>query len=337
MPGWTDRHKLAATRLRNILRTQVIASARTLEQKISDAGPTNQRIDPHILTETRKALIQRGDIQQLQTGGIPWFHLTDADQPTLDKRLAELDTLHRQTQKPLFVMQLGQTLEIATFRALRSQSSLTFFGNFADLDAHDDSKLYSKEEPPSSLSGHQIPSGKKLDFLVQHEQAGYAGIEIKNVREWFYPDRTEVREMLFKCCSLDVVPVLIARRIHFSTFSVLNPCGVIMHETFNQLYPNAAKDLAQQVKNKNLLGYHDVRVGNDPDARLLRFIQTNLPLVLPAARHSFDTFKDLLCGYGNGELSYKSFSARVKRRMRGESEEGPEVESADERYDVPYE
>lgn len=108
-----------------------------------------------------------------------------------------------------------------------------------------------------------------------------------------------------------------------------------MHQTYNQLYPNAAKNLADQVKSKTLLGYHDVRVGNIPDDRLLRFIHINLPIVLPAARQSFDIFKDLLCGYATGEYSYPAFAALVKRRMRGEPEDlpGPELEDEGESYE----
>jgi hypothetical protein len=207
------------------------------------------------------------------------------------------------------------------------QTALTFFGNYPDLQSHDNRTLYSKEEPPSSLSGRQIPGGKKLDFLIHHPSAGYAGIEVKNIREWIYPDREEIREMLSKCCALDVIPVLIARRIHYSTFSVLNPCGVIVHQTFNQLYPESAMGLAAKVRNKRLLGYHDVRVGNQPDARLIRFIHQHLPKLLPTMRTAFDAFKDLLAGYGNGDHSYKSFAARVKRRVRGESEELPSPET----------
>ncbi len=282
----------------------------------------------------RKLLIKRGDVIQVERGSIPWFHLANAVAANVDRRLSELDALHQQTQDQAFVMQVGQALEIATFRALQSQSSLAFFGNFPDLAAHDDSKLYRKEEPPSSLSGREIPSGKKLDFLVQHGKGGYAGIEVKNIREWFYPNRPAVRAMLLKCCYLDVVPVLIARRIHFSSFSVLNPCGVILHETFNQLYPNAAKDLADKVRAKTSLGYHDVRVGNIPDARLLRFIHTNLPAVLPNARKNFVTFRDLLCGYATGANSYPAFAALVKRRMRGESEEEADLEDESENYEL---
>ena len=90
------------------------------------------------------------------------------------------------------------------------------------------------------------------------------------------------------------------------------------------------------MKLKTLLGYHDVRVGNEPDARLLRFIHTNLPTLLPKARVQFDSFKDLLCGYASGEHSYKSFAARVKRRLRGEPEDlpAPEPEPEDIDYDI---
>ena len=325
MPIWGPRHELAVKRLLNILRAHVVASSRILEQKISDAGPTSQRIDPHILTVARNALEQQGIVVPLQRGGLPWYHLKETDTAAVKKRLSELEALHLQTQKPQFVMLLGQALEIATFRALQAQDTLSFFGNYPDLSAHDDSTLYSKEEPPSSLSARHIPSGKKLDFLIQHPVAGYAGIEVKNIREWFYPDRVEIREMLFKCCAIDVVPVLIARRIHYSTFSVLNPCGVIIHQTYNQLYPDSAKDLAEKVRDKHLLGYHDVRLGNQPDTRLVHFIHKNLPQLLLGARVSFNAFKDLLSYYANGTHSYKSFAARVKRRLRGLPEDLPGI------------
>ena len=327
MPGWTPRHDSGVRRLRNILRRHTAASARILEQKISDAGPTNQRIDPHILTEARTFLLKKDEIVMENHSGVPWFYLKGTDPEQVKARLRELVDVHRETQKREFVNLLGQTLEISTFRALRSQNALQFFGNYPDLVTHDDSTLYRKEEPPSSLSSRSIPGGKKLDFLIQAAKGGYAGIEVKNIREWLYPDREEIREMLFKCCALDVVPVLIGRRIHYSTFSVLNPCGVIFHQTFNQLYPESAKALAAKVREKGLLGYHDVRLGNQPDTRLIRFIHEILPGLLPTARASFEKFKDLLSGYAEREHSYHSFAARVKRRMRGEPEDLPEFES----------
>jgi hypothetical protein len=265
---------------------------------------------------------------------VPWYHLSITSSRSVHTRLNQLRAIHQQTIAHSLTGPLGQCLEIAVFRALKSQKLLEYFGAFNDLDAHDDSTMYSKEEPPSTLSGRPIPGGKKLDFLIRHPQSGYAGIEVKNIRNWMYPSREEIAELILKCCALDVVPVLIARRIHYSTFSVLNPCGVILHQNFNQLYPNSAQALAEKVKNKNLLGYHDVRIGNIPDARMIRFLHENLPKVLADARARFDDFKDLLCGYANDEFTYESFAARVKRRSQGLPEDFPESEPDPSDWDL---
>ncbi len=42
------RQDIAETRILRALTVLTVANQRTLEQKISDAGPFNQRVDPHI-------------------------------------------------------------------------------------------------------------------------------------------------------------------------------------------------------------------------------------------------------------------------------------------------
>ncbi|MFZ1989751.1 MAG: hypothetical protein WAW96_08260 [Alphaproteobacteria bacterium] len=106
-----------------------------------------------------------------------------------------------------------------------------------------------------------------------------------------------------------------------STFTVLNPCGLIVHQTYNQLYPAADVALADQARDKNLLGYHDIRTGNQPDARLMKFIGTNLPRVLPESRQKFEDHKDLIEGFVTGETNYDEFAARVRRRREGTDED----------------
>lgn len=327
---WGERHVIAVTRLRNILRSHVVANDRILEQKIADAGPGPQRVDPHILTVARARMIQQRIISVRQSQNMPWYYLANTDPEMVEARFQILVQLQKEAQ--VYSSLVGQALEIAVLRALRAQTELTYIGDFLDLEEHDDSSQYSKEEPPASLSGRRIPGRKRLDFLVHHEHAGYAGIEVKNVRQWFYPDREEIREMLLKCCALDIIPVLIARRIHYSTFSVLNPCGVIIHQTYNQLYPNCcAADLVPRLRDRDLLGFHDIRAidaadANGTHARLSKFIHHNLPQLLPSARTAFDEYKDLLAAYATGEYPYKEFAARVKRRYRNEPEDLTEAE-----------
>lgn len=149
----------------------------------------------------------------------------------------------------------------------------------------------------------------------------WAAIECKNVREWLYPERSEVKELIAKALHLDCVPVLIARRIHASTSMLFNSCGLIVHQTYNQLLATADADLAARARDKTMLGYHDIKVSNEPDARLVKFLTVNLPAVMPGARERFDEFKDLLTDYCHGDMSYGEFAARVRRRNDGSSED----------------
>jgi hypothetical protein len=196
---------------------------------------TSASILTFLRTHARQLLVGLGVVSQVDVRGVPWYHLTATDSKAVAERLEVLTALHEQTTRQKFSMRVGQALEIATWRALSDQNALQFFGDFPDIDSHDDSTLYKKTEPPSRYSNRNI-GGRKLDFLV-FSSGITAGIEIKNIRPWIYPNHTEIRELLWKCCTLRVVPVLIARRIHYSTFSVLNPCGVIIHQTYNQRYP----------------------------------------------------------------------------------------------------
>ncbi len=108
-----------------------------------------------------------------------------------------------------------------------------------------------------------------------------------------------------------------ARRIHYSTFSVLNACGIIIHQFYNQLYPAADLDFAKQVSDKTKLGYFDVRVGNTPDSRLLQFFQSSLPVAAEDAREKFVKHKEVIGDYVQGKITYTQFVSR----LRGKDEE----------------
>jgi hypothetical protein len=162
---------------------------------------------------------------------------------------------------------------------------------------------------------------QRLDFLVRHSTAGWGAVEVKNIREWLYPDRPEIRALLRKAIAFDAVPVLIARRVPYVTFLLLRRCGVVIHQTYNQCFPDSGRELGEKAAHKRLLGFHDIRFGNQPDARLTKFIHINLPDVLPRARDHFDEFKDLLSDYASGVMPYEEFAARVRRRSQGVNED----------------
>ena len=112
----SERLALARRRLVNVLRDNVVASARTLEQKISDAGPGAMRIDPHALSNTRKQLEEEGVITRRFEGRTPWFHLATAAPDDVVARLRVLRPLHLAVQQADFSKRLGH-------RPLKSRST----------------------------------------------------------------------------------------------------------------------------------------------------------------------------------------------------------------------
>ncbi|MCG8559708.1 MAG: hypothetical protein MI824_07910 [Hyphomicrobiales bacterium] len=252
---------------------------------------------------------------------MPWFYLSETLKGKVTERINDLEPIHNAIRQQDILMRIGQALEIAVYRALLAQNKLEYLGGFLDLNDHDDGDLYKKEEPPSLLAGRAIPNQRRLDFLIHHPSAGWAGIEIKNIREWLYPDRTEIKDLLGKCVHLNAVPVLIARRAPYVSRRLFEPCGMVIWETFGQRYPASEHELAAKAKHKKLLGFHDIKLGNEPGPHLTQFLTQFLPDALPAARERFDEHTDLLEAFAIGEMDYAEFAARVRRREDGTTED----------------
>jgi hypothetical protein len=334
-PRWTTNPKVLARldigsrRLLRVLASHTIANARTLEQKIADAGPYNQRVEPIYLTIARKALQQHHRIAAIRRDNTPWYHLPETPLDEIEPRLAEQLAVHQAISRNDFIQRVGQALEIAIVRTMR-EGRYRYLGDFADLDEHDDASLYRKEEPPTSIGGHRCKG--PVDFLL-HLAGDWLAIEAKNVRPWIYPDSDELLPLLQKAAELDAIPVLIARRVSYVAFTeVLEPCGVIVHQVFNQRYPSSERELAAKAAHKSLLGYHDIRASSDPDDRLRRFLLHNLPKLVPHARAKFDQHKDLLLQLGSGEISYKQFHVELRLRL-GIYTEHPEHDIEPPDYD----
>ena len=60
-----------------------------------------------------------------------------------------------------------------------------------------------------------------------------------------------------------------------------------------------------------MLGYHDIRVGNIPDQRMLRFFRELAPALLDNAAPTFRKFEPLHRAYGKSELSYAAWVSEI--------------------------
>jgi hypothetical protein len=253
-------------------------------------------------------MVRNGRLRPEQKDQTTWYSLPETPQEEVHARLAELQPIYARTQDGDFKVRLGQTLEIAVQKALQD-SGREFLGAYNDLEEHEDSTQYRKTEPPLLISGRKMRKGP-LDYIV-FEPAGPAGIEVKNYRTWLYPDSSEVKDMLMKCSDVGAVPVLIARRVPFITFRLLNLSGCLVHQTYNQLYPGTAAELAALVREKKKLGYHDVRTGSEPDSRMRRFIVELLPELVGKARPVFEAFRQDHSKYGSGQMGYDAWVKEI--------------------------
>src|SRR5260370_10547567 len=170
---------LARKRIASVLRTHVVSNERTLEQKISDAGPTNQRVEPHILTEALRELQTTQEIVATTIGRTPWYNLSSAASSEIESRLSLLVPIYEATQTGEMRTRLGQTLEIATYNSLlKYETKQQFLGYFSDLAAHADEQRYTKVNPPQVVGRRTLKKGR-LDFVV-FGAGGPAGIEVKH-------------------------------------------------------------------------------------------------------------------------------------------------------------
>lgn len=305
-----ERIRIAMARLPNVLERQIIAHTKTLEQKISDQGPYSQRVDPHLLGLAIHELHEERHIIRGHTHDATkktlWYanaKLTPEEiMPTLDT----LAPLYAQITTQAFPSFVGDALEVVVFKALqvlnKKYPRYSFDGAF-DLDAprRRDGR-YRKIEPQQVVSGHRTT--KRMDFILHGFDSGPIGIECKNLREWMYPSAARVTALIRKAIEMQVTPLLIARRIHYTTIrNFLEPAGILAHESYYQYYPAEHRDLADQVKHKRSLGFSDIRASNEPEPRTLKFFIEDLPKVADHAATRFRQNTDALIEYVEGTIN----------------------------------
>ena len=170
-----------------VLGAMTVANQRTLEQKISDAGPFNQRIDPHVLSDVRRRLMHEGRIGRVNAANAPWFFAgnTAPGSPRCPPQRTDrgLPAVH-QDRDADWSGARNRDLPGALFDA-RGKPKFTAASRI--WTDHDNSTMYSKEEPPQHIGERSLHGDENLDFLLRTADAGYIGIECKNVRHWMYP------------------------------------------------------------------------------------------------------------------------------------------------------
>jgi hypothetical protein len=213
----------------------------------------------------------------------------------------------------------GDALEVVVFKCLNkiyeTNPRFPYQGQFL-LNEPKVGGRYRKIQPPKHVGSHS--TGKEADFLQFGHNPGPLCIECKNYREWLYPHHQSVKDLIIKAAEMRTIPVLVARRIHYSTITnLLEPAGIIAHQSYFQYYPADQAALAVKAKDKRLLGFTDVLASEEPHARTSTFFETNLPKIVEPMSEKWRKNQDAVVAYALGDMNLAQLYTAIESPAGG--------------------
>lgn len=276
-----------------------------LEAKICEAGPGDKRPNPVSLNAALQRLVSAHKIQIIPkrtANETPFYASTYVDittesfQAVLDKR-RHLYLIHKglADRNEYCSEILERIVDSALVRSGVVSEFVTRFPN------------------------PNVPRDRPLDFVVRINDVLWGG-EDKNYREWLYPESWEIWSTISKCCEIDAVPILIARKIPYVSFLFFGKAGMVGFQThFQYFHPTCSEELAR-VKDVDGLGYKDISCTLEPPDYLIRFLSTTIPRIGPDFQRRFSQTKDVLLHFCDDEhLRDKTLHPRRRKQVFSEA------------------
>lgn len=240
--------------------------------------PDDPRPQPHHITTAHTRLVNSNDLVD-KTAILNKRAVTvwvDAQALSTRGRKTEVSRAEA-TKRRLYRTYLGWTSDTRLCGQAAEQTVYASMYSRRGID------LLLKDEQPGNvkeIANNRLPFGT-LDlsgYWLKDPSNPLAGLipfaaEIKNMRRWIYPWDHELWGLLAKLSDInEVIPVLIARRIHPITFKFFKKIGVIGHQTKKQWFtspgalPTQRHHLSQDKLYgvANALSMQDITFLNDP-------------------------------------------------------------------------
>lgn len=281
------RENLARKRIRNILSVRILASTKQLESKISESGPTDQRCDPHIISTVIRKM---NDVTTIEGPGKTSFYVLKstyfpefdkADQERTNTVFKLYENYRQLTMNPDLC---GHALETVVWNTIRSTDLYFPIGGMG--------------KPVKSFDQIELPGA--VDFILSSKTSQFLVLgEAKNLREWIYPSSKELWEFIHKAVvfhqlGVNTVPVLIARKIHYSTRLLFKRIGILGVETHRQLFSPSIADQLIDIRHKDGLGFHDISTDLEPPTWLRNFFEKTIPKEAGSVSAQFKTSLPIL-------------------------------------------
>lgn len=289
MTGWSQDEWADAARegVRRVLAEQYAVTTAELEARLGEAyharhvgnTPHESNIDPHHVTTATRELLASGEIRadtQPTRGGRAVTVFVPGNQYKISTKVTRAARRKRMLQTGYISWSEGSTKEPhgtigpAGERAVRTGL----------LGANGVQALSPNFDEVRSVLGVSLngPLDTGGYATVLHEDRlvpVVVMIEVKNLRGWIYPSSPEVYQVLTK--ALDVlqkttvhsplvVPVLICRKAHRTTYFMAKQLGFLVVELGLQYVGTPQVGSIDAVRNE--LGYADIREGDGPSLRV---------------------------------------------------------------------
>lgn len=298
------RIKTAATKIVRILRQHVACHQKELERRVCEVGyrfypkaPPQDRPEPVHLLEARQRLRRQDLIDSVERtvrgNTYNFWFLTETDPAVVAGavavKLAATDQFDR----------IHHDMHLSGFAAERMHWN-------AVGQAPEWFRLpYVSGQDITRVNGHAADHGVDLAAVHMPTTIRVVG-QVKNTREWYYPNSPTVWQLLASAAQLDAVPVLIARRIAEPTFLFMEDVGGFALPTFNTYIHRVARarpDWADFEAAALTLGYKDVKVVDPetPEPRLVTPWSATLPPRLVAMKKRFEAVGDQVISLGIDE------------------------------------
>jgi len=316
--------EIARRRILRILRTRRLASPHQLETKIAEAGPSYMRVNPHHISTALTSLRADGLVNlahEVLTTKLYAPRDWDPTSKTDSERLTRIETGYRD-YLDVQRKDRGRSLERITQKAIEETNQFHWYNRPG-------------RPPPNGtiVSGSLLTGSGNLDHYLSHKgsQGLLIGIDDKNLRDWVYPHRPEIRTLLKKCLAYNMLPVLVARKVHFTTRNVFHHLGALAFETHFQFFDPIYEEQLTDVKHKDGVGFADIRYYEHPPPHLVKMFSSTLVNLLPHSWQTFSNNAQLIREYTEEEIDYHDLLVRLGLAEEFE-EEDQEYEEPDDYY-----
>jgi hypothetical protein len=308
---------IARKRIESILATRRISYSSHLEIKISEAGPTRLRAEPHIISNALRNMVKAKNVLNHTPTNLPSGSSNPKYYVPLDFKGAADASRSRSfvEWRNLFLWAsqrseyCGYMLEKIIFDAVLETDKYHVLGS-APIYGADGKLMKTSGSEILTYQGQDVykaESGAGFDLFVIHKASHTPiGIEAKNVRDWIYPASEEVWRAIARACTMECLPVIIARKISYiSRAGFFAKFGILGFETnfqymAQQVQPDSKYTFKDKVIHKDKLGFADIKLLKPKDptpSHVVKFFDDILDQHAESYFEKFMKHKELLKKY----------------------------------------